>query len=79
MIAGTRYAHDDADFKSLLHKLDFLFRSSSASGNFAAIFPVLKKIAPGLCGHQKKMDSLNELKNFFRVSATIIYYSRYDT
>lgn len=66
MIAGTRYAHDDPDFKSLLHKLDFLFRSGSASGNLAAIFPVLKKIAPGLCGHQKMMESFNELRNFFR-------------
>jgi hypothetical protein len=43
------------------------------------IFPVLKKIAPGLCGHQKMMESFSELKNFFRVSSTIIYYRKYVT
>ncbi|GFG40194.1 hypothetical protein Cfor_09782 [Coptotermes formosanus] len=66
MIAGTRYAHDDADFKLLLHKLNSFFRSGSPAGNLATIFPVLKKIAPELCGHKKKMEALNELTNFFR-------------
>jgi hypothetical protein len=79
MVAGTRYAHDDPDFKLLLHKLDILFRSGSTSGHLAAIFPVLKKIAPGLCGHQKMMASFNELRNFFRVSSTTIYYRKCDT
>lgn len=66
MIAGTRYAHDDDDFKSLLHKLNSFFRSGSPAGNLATIFPVLKKIAPELCGHKKRMEALNELTNFFR-------------
>lgn len=78
MIAGTRYAHDDSDFKLLLHKLEFLFRSGSASRNLADIFPVLKKIAPGLSGHQKIMESFNELKNFFRVSSTTTCYRKCD-
>jgi hypothetical protein len=67
MIAGTRYAHDDADFKLLLQKLNALFRAGSIAGNLANIFPVLKKIAPELCGHKKKMESFSELFNFFRV------------
>jgi hypothetical protein len=72
MVAGTRYAHDDDDFKSLLHKMDFLFRSSSLSGNLASMFPLLQKITPGLFGHQKTVEALEELKNFFRVSYTIL-------
>lgn len=66
MIAGTRYAHDDADFKSLLYKLNNYFRSGSPAGNLETIFPILKKIAPGLCGHKKRMDATNDLMNFFR-------------
>jgi hypothetical protein len=41
---GTRYAHDDADFKSLIQMVAFLFRSISVSGNLGEIFPVLKKL-----------------------------------
>jgi hypothetical protein len=67
MIAGTRYAHDDADFKLLLQKLDFIFQSGSPSGNLTDIFPVLKKIAPSLCGHNKRMESINEFITFFKV------------
>jgi hypothetical protein len=77
MIAGTRYAHDDADFKALLQKLDFIFGSSSVSGNLTATFPVLKKIAPELCGHKKTMESFNDLMNFFRLSTTVYYYWEY--
>lgn len=72
MIAGTRYAHDDADFKSLLYKLNSFFRSSSPVGNLETIFPVLKKIAPGLCGHKKRMKAMNDLMNFFRVGLQLI-------
>jgi hypothetical protein len=72
MIAGTRYAHGDDDFKSLLHKLNSFFRSGSPAGNLATIFPVLKKIAPELCGHKKRMEALNELTNFFRVGLQLI-------
>jgi hypothetical protein len=79
MVAGTRYAHDDGDFKSLLHKMDFLFRSSSASGSLTDIFPLLKKIVPGLCRHHKIEEAFNELKNFFRVSFTTKYYRKCDT
>jgi len=72
MIAGTRYAHDDADFKSLVHKLNSFFRSGSPAGNLEAIFPILKKIAPELCGHKKRMEAMNDLVNFFRVSLQLI-------
>lgn len=72
MIAGTRYAHDDADFKSLLYKLNSFFRSGSPAGNLETIFPVLKKIAPELCGHKKRMEAMSDLMNFFRVGLQLI-------
>jgi hypothetical protein len=73
MIAGTGYANDDAEFKSLIQMVDFLHRSLSISGNLREIFPVLKKIAPGLCGHTNIMKAVNDLKDFFRV-VIIIYH-----
>jgi len=32
----------------------------------------LKKIAPGLCGHKKRMKAMNDLMNFFRVGLQLI-------
>jgi hypothetical protein len=74
MIAGTRHAHDDAEFKSLIQKVDFLMRSLSKSVNLGEVFPVLKKIAPALCGNIKVLEATNELKNFFRVGIVIYHY-----
>jgi hypothetical protein len=71
MIAGTRHAHDDAEFKSLIQKVEFLFRSLSLSVNLGEVFPMLEKIAPALCGHTKIMEATNEQKNFFRVGTII--------
>jgi hypothetical protein len=67
MIAGTRYAHDHAELKSLIQKVEFLLRSFSMSGSLGEAVPVLKKIAPALCGNIKILDAINELKNFLRV------------
>ena len=72
MIAGTRYAHDDADFQSLIYKLNSFFRSGSPAGNLASIFPILIKIAPELCGHKKRMETTTDLMNFFRVGLQLI-------
>jgi hypothetical protein len=74
MIAGTRHAHDDAEFKSLIQKVDFLIRSLSMSVNLGEIFPVLKKIAPGLIGEVNILKATNELKNFFKVGIIIYHY-----
>jgi hypothetical protein len=47
--------------------MNSFFRSGSPAGNLEAIFPFLKKIAPGWCGHKKRMEAKNDLMNFFRV------------
>jgi hypothetical protein len=54
--------------------VDFLHRSLSISGNLREIFPVLKKIAPGLCGHINIMKAVNDLKDFCRVGIIIYRY-----
>jgi hypothetical protein len=77
MIAGTRYAHDDADFKSLIQKVEYLLRSISISGSLGDVFPVLKKIAPALFENIKVLETMNEVKNFFRVSIIIHHYWMY--
>jgi len=32
----------------------------------------LKKIAPGLCGHKKRMEVTNDLMSFFRVGLQLV-------
>jgi hypothetical protein len=77
MIAGAKYAHDDADFKSLIQMADFLVRSLSISANLGEVFPVLQKIAPGFCGHVNILEAINDMKHFFRVGVIVYHYWMY--
>ena len=68
MLAGTRYSRDDPELQDLLSRIKENFRSGNPTGGIVALFPILKRIAPGLSGHKKAADNLHELQEFFRVS-----------
>lgn len=68
MIAGARYARDDAEMLMLLEKLRLLFRSGSAVGDIAGAFPILTKIAPVFSGYALMMSTTSDLQEFFRKS-----------
>ncbi|PSN30193.1 Methyl farnesoate epoxidase [Blattella germanica] len=68
MIAGTRYARDDAQLKPILQRLKKVFRSGNPSGGIIQAFPILKRIIPGLIGHTAQMQNLQEMQSMFRSS-----------
>jgi len=67
LIAGVRYSHDDPKLSSLLDIVDDLFKSGSIGG-FSQVFPILRKIAPGLTGEQEQLKAYRAIQNFIRVS-----------
>ena len=71
MIAGARYARDDAEMLMLLEKPRLLFRSGSAGGGIGGAFPILTKIAPVFSGYALMMSTTSDLQEFFRVSIGI--------
>jgi methyl farnesoate epoxidase/farnesoate epoxidase len=68
MLAGERFALDDARMMELLDIVHASFRMIDTSGGLLNQMPFLRFIAPGWSGYTRLLLVLNRMWNFLRVS-----------
>ncbi|XP_049832281.1 methyl farnesoate epoxidase-like [Schistocerca gregaria] len=65
--AGSRFERHDARLKKLLEGVNETFRSGNPTGSMLRrLLPFLTKLAPGLTGYSREVETRTELQDFIR-------------
>jgi len=67
MMAGNRYARDNAELQTLLQGVESNSRSGRQSGRISDLFPILNRVFPRITGYVSFMDNIRNLQRFMKV------------
>lgn len=67
MMAGERFALDDARLTKLFNIIHAAFQTVDISGGLLNHMPFLRYVAPNACGYNKIIDTLKQLWSFIEV------------